>query len=106
LAGGRLVGDDVLNAIGDRYAKTGAQVAIRWLIQQENVVTIPKAVTPEHMRANLDVFDFELSAYEMEKIGDLEEPFWPRENREGGYVYRARSVLSKLVPDGAYERFA
>lgn len=106
LAGGRLVGNDVLDAIGDRYAKTGAQVAIRWLIQQENVVTIPKAVTPEHMRANLDVFDFELSAYEMEKIGDLEEPFWPRENREGGYVYRARSVLGKLMPDGAYERFA
>ena len=106
LAEGRLVGHEVLDSIGDRYGKSSAQVAIRWLIQQENVVTIPKTVTPDHMTANLDVFDFDLTDGEMQQIRDIEEPFWPRENRKGGYVHQARGMVGSLVPESLYDRIA
>lgn len=68
LAHGGAVRDDLLQDIGARYDKTPAQVALRWLIQQENVSTIPKSTSPEHLEANLQVFDFELSREEMRSI--------------------------------------
>ncbi|WP_336135593.1 aldo/keto reductase [Natronomonas amylolytica] len=99
LGEGELVDDEVLAAIGARYGKSPAQVAIRWLIQQDNVVTIPKSVTPAHTRENIDVFDFELSEREMQRIAELEGPFWYRQNREGGHFYRARGIVGPLIPE-------
>jgi 2,5-diketo-D-gluconate reductase B len=69
LARGSQVGDDTLAAIGRRYGKSAAQVAIRWLLQQDRVVTIPRSSDAAHRAANLDVFDFRLSGEEMERIG-------------------------------------
>lgn len=68
LAHGGAVRDSLLQEIGTRYDKTPAQVALRWLVQQENVATIPKSTSPEHVEANLQVFDFELSSDEMSAI--------------------------------------
>ncbi|WP_049901045.1 aldo/keto reductase [Halococcus agarilyticus] len=68
LAHGGAVDDDVLRDVGARYGKTPAQVALRWLVQQENVSTIPKSTSPEHLEANLQVFDFELTDAEMDAI--------------------------------------
>ncbi|WP_435194896.1 aldo/keto reductase [Natronomonas sp. EA1] len=68
LAQGEVLSDPVLEEIGDRYGKSPAQVALRWLVQQEGVCTIPKATSREHLEANLQVFDFELSAEEMARI--------------------------------------
>jgi len=68
LAHGGVVDDPVLEAIGNRYDKSPAQVAIRWLVQQPNVATVPKATSREHIAANRDVFDFELDDDEMERI--------------------------------------
>jgi len=104
LAESRVATDERLQVIGERHGKTAAQVAIRWLIQQDNVVTIPKTVTPEYMRDNVDVFDFELSSDEMAAINELEAPFWYRTNREGGYGYRFRSAVGPLVPDAVANR--
>lgn len=59
---------DVLREIGKRYEKTAAQVAIRWLLQQPQVSTIPMSSSPEHIRENFDVFDFELTDEEMRAI--------------------------------------
>ncbi|MFB6166149.1 MAG: aldo/keto reductase [Haloarculaceae archaeon] len=70
LAKGRLADDPVLAAVGDRYGKTPAQVALRWLVQQPQVVAIPKASSPAHLRENLDVFDFALSDAEMKRIAE------------------------------------
>jgi len=68
LAHGAVLGDDVLASVGRRYGKSPAQVAVRWVIQHENVLTVPKATSRDHLAENLDVFDFELSAEEMERI--------------------------------------
>jgi len=97
LAEGLVVNDSVLSEIGSRYGKSASQVAIRWLIQQENVVTIPKSVTPSHIRENLHVFDFELSEAEMRRVRELEGPFWYRQNREGGQIHRVRSTIGPMV---------
>jgi diketogulonate reductase-like aldo/keto reductase len=68
LAHGGLVADDELAAIGERYDKSAAQVALRWVTQLENVVAIPKSTSREHLAANLEVFDFDLDAAERERI--------------------------------------
>ena len=68
LCHGGVLDDDVLRELGRRYGKTAAQVAIRWAIQHEGVVAIPKATSRDHLAANVDVFDFELTEAEMERI--------------------------------------
>jgi diketogulonate reductase-like aldo/keto reductase len=68
LCHGGVLDDDCLARIGRRYDKTPAQVAIRWVIQHDGVVAIPKATSRDHLAANLDVFDFELTDAEMEEI--------------------------------------
>lgn len=67
---GRLLDDPVLTEIGEKYNKTTAQVIVRWDLQHE-VVTIPKSVHPDRIAANADVFDFELTSEEMERIDAL-----------------------------------
>ena len=71
LARGEVMDDEVLNEIGGRHDKTPAQVTLRWHVQREPVAAIPKAASAKHRRANLDIFDFELSDEEMERIGSL-----------------------------------
>ena len=57
----------VLEAIGRKYGKSVAQVALRWLLQR-GVIIIPKSVHRERMEQNLDIMDFELSADDMASI--------------------------------------
>lgn len=83
LAKGKVQGDAVLQEIGKRHGKTEAQVALRWLIQQPPVAAIPKAASEDHLRENIDVFDFELSPAEMERIFEI----------RGGLVDRIRAAL-------------
>ena len=61
----------VLEAIGKKYGKSVAQVALRWLIQRD-VIIIPKSVHVERMQQNLDIFDFELSQEDMTAIAALD----------------------------------
>lgn len=62
----------VLNEIGRKYEKSAAQTALRYLIQN-NVVVIPKSTHEDRMLQNIDVFDFALSAEDMEAIRALDE---------------------------------
>lgn len=71
LALSRVAREPLLQEIGAAHTKTPAQVALRWLIQQGDVIAIPKASSAEHLRENLDVFDFELSSDEVRSIGAL-----------------------------------
>jgi 2,5-diketo-D-gluconate reductase A len=61
--------DQVIVQIAETHAKTPAQTIIRWHLQIGNVV-IPKSVTPERIAENFNVFDFQLSAGELEAIGE------------------------------------
>lgn len=71
LARGDVIGNDSLKEIGDKYGKSEVQISLRWLIQQDNVAPIPKATSEKHIRQNLEIFDFELTEEDMEKISEL-----------------------------------
>jgi 2,5-diketo-D-gluconate reductase A len=71
LAQGEVLEDETLMTIAAHHQKTVAQVILRWHLQLGNVV-IPKSVTPERIRANLDLFDFELSEDDLAAIARLE----------------------------------
>jgi diketogulonate reductase-like aldo/keto reductase len=74
LGRGRLIGDPVLTEIARDRKKTLAQIALRWLIQQEIIAAIPRSSNPERIAENLDVFDFRLTAEEMNRISALARP--------------------------------
>lgn len=61
-----------LAAIGSKYGKSAAQVALRWLTQR-GIVAIPKSTHKERMAQNLDVFDFRLTDSEMAQIAKLNQ---------------------------------
>ncbi|AUA15453.1 aldo/keto reductase [Streptomyces sp. SID8382] len=71
LAQGALLQDPALDAIARRHGRTPAQVVLRWHLQLGNVV-IPKSVTPARIRENIDVFDFTLTAEDIEAINALD----------------------------------
>ena len=61
----------VLSAIGKKYGKSAAQVALRWNVQR-GVVVIPKSVHKERIEQNLDIWDFALSDDDMAEIAKLD----------------------------------
>lgn len=63
--------DPVLTKIGEKYGKTAAHVALRWLLQSD-VIIIPKTVHKSRMEENLNLFDFTLDADDMEAIALLD----------------------------------
>jgi methylglyoxal/glyoxal reductase len=67
---GELLNDPTLVEISQKYNKSVAQVILRWDLQNE-VVTIPKSVKEERIIANADIFNFELTAEDMEKVNSL-----------------------------------
>ena len=67
-----IVKSDVLAAIGAKYNKTAAQVALRWLTQR-GIVAIPKSTHKERMAQNFDIFDFTLSEDDMSQIATLNQ---------------------------------
>lgn len=64
--------NQLLQQIGDQYGKSVAQVILRWHIQR-GIVAIPKSANVARMQQNFDVFDFELSAEDMDKITILDQ---------------------------------
>lgn len=71
IARGKVFDNELLNALGRKYGKSAGQVTLRWLIQQDAVGAIPRSSRPENMRANRDIFDFELSPEDMAAIHGL-----------------------------------
>ena len=72
LARARLMEDPVLAEIGDAHGKTVAQVVIRWHLQNDLIV-IPKSVTPSRIVENANVYDFSLTEEEMTRIDGLNQ---------------------------------
>ncbi|MBU2494003.1 MAG: aldo/keto reductase [Bacteroidetes bacterium] len=63
--------NELLQTIGKKYNKSVAQVVLRWLVQR-SVVVIPKSVSKERMAVNFNIFDFELTKEEINKIAVLD----------------------------------
>jgi len=74
LGRGALLADPVITAIAEAHGREPAQIVLRWLVQQPGVIAAPKSVTPQRIRNNLAVFDFELGEIEMARISNLARP--------------------------------
>jgi 2,5-diketo-D-gluconate reductase A len=72
IAQGGVLEDPVITAIADRVGRTPAQVVLRWHIQLGNIV-FPKSVTPERIKENFELFDFELEAGDVKAIAKLDK---------------------------------
>lgn len=68
---GNLFGNEVLAQVAEKRGKSIAQIVLRWLVQR-GVVVIPKSVHKERIVENINIFDFELSANDMEQISTLD----------------------------------
>ena len=68
---GRVTQVPVLQKLATKYGKTPAQITLRWDLQK-GVVTIPKSVTPQRIKSNIEIFDFELSKEDIAKIDQLD----------------------------------
>lgn len=74
LTRGRRLGDEILDEVAAEYAKTPAQVMLRWHLQR-GTVPIPKAQSEKHLADNIDIFDFELTEDDLVKLDELNERY-------------------------------
>ena len=72
IAQGRVLDEPALKQIAEKHGKSSAQVILRWHLQND-VVIIPKSVHANRIKENADLFNFELSSDEMNKINDLNQ---------------------------------
>ncbi len=73
LAQGEVFNIPLLQELSEKYGKTPSQIALRWLVEQEQVVAIPKASSREHMEENLNIYDFTLEDDDFYAIDDLDK---------------------------------
>jgi 2,5-diketo-D-gluconate reductase A len=71
LAQGAVLEEPAITEIAEGHGKTAAQVILRWHLQLGNVV-FPKSATPERVRENFDLFGFDLSGEEMQRIAEVD----------------------------------
>jgi diketogulonate reductase-like aldo/keto reductase len=71
---GALLRDSTLKTLAERHEATPAQVALAWLLRRENVITIPKAVHPEHIRDNVAALDLRLSKADLAALDGAFSP--------------------------------
>lgn len=65
---GSLPNNRLLQEVGQEYGKTAAQIALNWLICQENVVTIPKAINPRHLEENAGAMGWRMRPQDLERL--------------------------------------
>ena len=67
---GKIFSVPEMRALAQKYGKSVAQICVRWSLQR-GYLPLPKSVTPERIRENADVFDFELDAEDVQLIADM-----------------------------------
>jgi 2,5-diketo-D-gluconate reductase A len=72
IAQGKVLDDPVVERIANAVNKSPAQVVLRWHIQRGDIV-FPKSVSPDRMKSNFELFDFELNGSDMEAISALDK---------------------------------
>ena len=63
--------NEVIIGLADKYGKSPAQIILRWQLQA-GFIAIPGSSNPDHIAENYDIFDFELTTYEIEQIHQLD----------------------------------
>ncbi len=81
LAQGKIADDPTIKEIAEAHGKTPGQVTLRWIVQQ-GVIAIPRTTKESRARENFDIFDFELTGEEMDRIHALATP----EGRLGDWI--------------------
>ena len=69
--------EEIIKELANKYGKSPAQIILRWH-NQKGVIVIPGSKNPEHIKDNLNIFDFEISEEDMKKIDELDKntPFY------------------------------
>lgn len=67
-----LINENIFTELGKKYNKSNVQIILRWHIQEGNIV-FPKTTNKEHMKDNFNIFDFELTSEEMNRIKALDK---------------------------------
>jgi diketogulonate reductase-like aldo/keto reductase len=61
-------GIKILDEMAEKYGKTQAQIALKWLVEKDDVVTMPKTLNEKHLQENLAIFDFSMDTNDLEKL--------------------------------------
>ena len=96
-----LLNNEVLCNIANVHKKSSAQIVLRWLIQR-NILPLIKTSNPQRMKENLDIFDFELTESEMQKIAKLDKGhtcFMPRNTGEAVNNFLTQATTG-IAPSG------
>lgn len=72
LGQGHALGDPIIQGIASKHHKSAAQIIIRWHLQNERIV-IPKSITPERIKENIQVFDFNLDVEDLTALASLDQ---------------------------------
>lgn len=83
-----LINEEVFSKLAKKYGKSNVQIILRWHTQAGNIV-IPGATNPEHIKANIDIFDFELTDEEMQEIAKV--------NKNTRYYHSTPELLASYV---------
>lgn len=81
-----LINESIFTELAEKYGKSNVQIILRWHIQMESIV-IPGTIHVEHMKDNFDLFDFELTQEDMQKIATI--------NKNKRYYYNNDEMLDK-----------
>ena len=73
LARGKVFTHRILRSIAKKYKKTPGQVALRWLLDQKDIIVIPKSKNKSYIKSNFDIFDFKLSGEDTKIINNLQK---------------------------------
>ena len=71
LARGKVSKIRQISDIAKKYGKSNAQIALRWLVEQKNVIAIAKAENPAHIKENFNIFDFNLQPSDIKRLFSL-----------------------------------
>ena len=91
-----LLNSSVIKDLSEKYHKSSAQIVLRWHVQMSNVV-IPGSSNPEHIKANLDIFDFSLTDEDMKSIASLD-------NGQRRYIRTEEALKGFAAWQPEYER--
>ena len=64
---------DILRDMAEKYKRSVHQIALNWIVRQKNIITIPKALNPDHIKSNVEAAEFSLADDDWEKLSNHEK---------------------------------